>query len=299
MIGLWILVGIVLALLAAGYYFSSMILYPHVKSVARTYEIEEEQGKIVPAQFEATPREEVWIDSPYGYRLYGLYFPVAGSKKTVIIVHGVTFSLYGAVKYMWIFYNRGYNVLMFDNRYHGRSGGADCSFGFYEKNDLKACVDWVLARTGPETVVGTHGESLGAAIALQHAAIDLRLAFVVADCPYANAGEQFAYLLKTEHHLPAFPLLPVASLITKLRKGWFFGDAAPIAVIDKVQTPVFFVHGADDAYIPPESSVRLHARKPDPKVLWLAPNADHAEAFWHNQEEYDRRVGEFLEQLVL
>jgi len=297
----WLLLTslLVLVLFLGAYRLSNIVLYPDVKSAARTYEIETEQGKIIPEQFEALLREEVWLDSPYGYRLYGLYFPVVGAKKTVIIVHGITFSLYGAVKYMWLFYNRGYNVLMYDHRNHGRSGGNDTSYGFYEKYDLKAWVDWVLARTGSETVVGTHGESMGAAIALQHAVIDSRLAFVIADCPYASAKEQFIYRLGVEYHLPAFPLIPIASLITKLRKGWFFGDPAPITTIDQVQTPVYFIHGADDAYIPPEASVRLHAKKPTPKALWLAPHADHAEALWHNLEAYDRRIGEFLEMQSL
>lgn len=138
---------------------------------------------------------------------------------------------------------------------------------------------------------------MGAATVLQHAAIDPRIAFVVADCPFADAREEFAYRLRIEYHLPGWILLPVASLITKLRKGWFFGEASAIKTLDRVKTPVFFIHGEDDDYIPPEASTRMFERKIGVKKLYLAPNAAHAEALWHNQETYDRLVGEFLEEI--
>lgn len=287
-----LLLGVVLT--AVGIYFSNVAIYPRRKSVQQTYDMEVEPGKIVPAEFEALPREEVHIRSPYGYDLYGLYFPLPGARKTVIICHGITYTLYGSVKYMGMFRRRGYNVLLYDHRYHGRSGGPNCSFGYYEKHDLKAVVDWVLARVGADSLVGTHGESMGAAIALQHAALDPRLAFVVADCPFASAEEQFAYRLRVEYHLPAFPLIPLASLITKLRAGWWFHEVSPLRVIEQVQTPVLFAHGQDDDYIPPQASERMYDRKPGLKRLYLAPHARHAEAYWNNQEEYDRQVGEFL-----
>lgn len=298
--GFLIGIGVLLALIiGVGNYFSNIAIYPRTHSVKYSYDWETEDGHITEEGFLSWPQEEVRIPSPYGYELYGLYLPVPGSKKTVILAHGITWTLYGSVKYAALFYKRGYNVLIYDHRNHGNSGGSDTSFGVYEKEDLKACVDWALERCGADCVVGTHGESMGAATVLQHTAIDPRIAFAVADCSYASAREQFAYRVRAEYHLPDWPLLPVASLITRLRAGWFFGDAAPGATIAQVETPILFIHGADDSYIPPDASVRLFDRKPGVKRLYLAPGAKHAQSLIVDPAAYDRELGAFLTEIGL
>ncbi len=292
-----ILSAILLLLLGGAIYFSNTILYPKRWTVEASYQQEVSDGKIIPADFESLPKEEIRLRSPHGYDLYGLFIPAPDSRKTVILCHGHTYTLYGSVKYIEIFRKRGYNVLLYEHRYHGRSGGPNVTFGYYEKDDLRACVDWVQERFGAGCEIGIHGESLGAAVALQHAAIDPRPTFYIADCPYASAREEFAYRLKVEYHLPAFPLLPLASWITGLRSGFTFDKAAPIAGIDQVTTPILFIHGLDDRYIPPESSLRLHERKPGLKALYLVPEARHARAYWTNRREYDRKVGLFLDSI--
>lgn len=286
-------------LLGASFYLSNLVIHPRTRSPEYTYAWEKEQGHITASGFESWPKEEVRLMSPYGYALYGLYVPVPNSRKIVILAHGITWTLYGSVKYATLFYKRGWNVLLYDHRNHGRSGGHDTSFGVYEKEDLKAWVDWALMRCGAACVVGTHGESLGGATVLQHAAIDPRIAFVVADCPFASAWEQFAYRLRVEYHLPAWPLLPLASLITRLRAGWSFAAASPIATIAKVQTPVLFIHGAEDDYVPPSASVRMFERKPGVKRLYLVPGAAHARALMTDPEAYDRELGAFLAEIGL
>lgn len=296
----WALVGLVLGiplgfLLAAGLYFSNMVRFIPVRKVEETYQIEVDAGVLDPEAFEQLPKEEVRIRSPFGYELYGLYIPVAGSKKTVIIAHGITYTLYGSVKYMNVFRKLGYNALLYDHRRHGRSGGTDTGYGYYEKHDLKAWVDWVIARSGPETLIGTHGESLGAATALQHAAIDPRVHFVVADCPFASAREIFGERLQKDFHIPAFPLIHVASLINKLRGGWFFGEASPLRAVPRIKAALLFIHGADDDFVPPRHSERLYARATTSlKRLWLAPEAKHAEALFKQPLAYADCVEAFL-----
>lgn len=288
---------VLVSLFGAGWYFSSQVISPKMKAYDDTYRMEVKAGKIIERDFKALPKEEFYIESPFGYRLHGLYIPIPGSEKTVIIAHGITYTLMGSMKYVNIFRGRGFNVLVYDHRHHGKSGGDNVTFGVYEKHDMKAVMDWALAKSGPGSIVGVHGESMGAGIALEYAAMDDRAAFVIADCPYSDLTELLSFRLKADFGLPAFPMLPVASMVSKLRGGMFFSEVSPVRTIGSVRAPVFFIHGADDVYISPAMSKKMYELKKGPKKLYLAPTAGHAMAFWKNRKEYDVKVGEFLAEI--
>jgi fermentation-respiration switch protein FrsA (DUF1100 family) len=261
-------------------------------------DFEIQTSKIDIERFDRLPKENVFIPSPYGYSLHAFFIPAEPlSLKTVIIAHGVTSSHIGSIKYMELFRKRGYNVLIYDHRRHGKSGGKTTSYGLYEKYDLKACVDWVLERVGKDSLVGIFGESMGAATALQHAAIDRRTAFYIVDCPYSDLTEQLKFRLKVEYRLPSFPLIPLTSLLCWLRGGLRFGKVSPIRDLQGVTAPILFVHGQSDLYIPKEMTIDMYRAKQGPKKLYLAPGADHAQSYNTNREEYDRVVGEFLSEV--
>lgn len=296
-----VIILLMLALVAGGWYFSEAVIHPKTRTPEESLAYHLENGWLDSAAWAAAPRESVEIVSPHGYGLYGVYIPVPDSTRTVIIAHGITANLIHSIKYLWSFRSRGFNVLLIEHRNHGRSGGHDTTFGYWEKDDMVAWVDWAASRCGQadavsldDCIVGIHGESMGAVIALETAAVDPRVAFVVADCPFAEAAEEFAYRLKEDYRLPAFPLVPLASVITRLRTGFAFDRVAPLVHMPALETPVLFVHGAADTYIPPEASERLYEAKRGARKLWLAPGADHAEAYLKHPEAYDRLIGEFL-----
>jgi fermentation-respiration switch protein FrsA (DUF1100 family) len=299
----WVLgIGfIVLIVLAVGYYFSSQVLNIKVIPYDETLQSEITSGRVAEDLLDNLEKEEIYLDSPHGYKLHGYFIPLENSQKTVVIVHGVTVSLYHSLKYMELFRKRGYNVLIYNHRRHGLSGGTTTTYGFYEKDDLGVWVELVRKRFGQSAEIGLLGESMGAATTLQYAPMDPNIAFIIADCPYSNFKEQVTFRLKEEYKLPPFPLVPLSNLMIWLRSGMNFtlGKAAPIKEIGSVNTPIMFVHGLNDLYIPHEMSVAMYHAKPGLKRLFLAPNSDHAESYANNQEAYDTEVEAFLEEVRL
>ncbi|MFZ6019143.1 MAG: alpha/beta hydrolase [Chloroflexota bacterium] len=294
---LLLLLGFLLAVAAV---LTQRAIRPRCFPYLKTYQIEVQNGKLNEAEYWSWEKQEVRLTSPFGYTLSATYFPLAGARRTVVLVHGITYTRLGCIKYLPLFRRRGFNVLIYDQRYHGLSGGGNCTFGFYERHDLRAVLDWALAQLPPGGRVGTMGESLGAAVCLQHAAIDPRPAFVIADCPYADLNDLLALRLRRDVGLPAFPFLPLASLIARLQAGFWFGKVSPLRAVPGLEMPVLLVHGQQDDYTPPQHSQRLYAAKRRGLCrLYLAPNAGHAESYWNNRAAYEAVLEQFLREASL
>ncbi len=288
---------LVILLLTVGIYFARVVTWPKTFGFKETYEIEKEKGKLIEEEYLAWKQEEVVIQSPYGYPLYGQYFPINGSSRTIILSHGITYNLYGSVKYMPIFRDLGFNILIYDLRFHGRSGGKYSTFGFYEQHDLQAVTDWVVEKTGPDTLIGTHGESMGAAISLLHAALDPRISFVISDSSFSDLFRLLAHRIRIDYHLPAFPFLHIASLMSRLMSGMSFHSVSPDLAAAGISAPVLFAHGAADTFIPVSMAHKLFENKTNgPRSLYLAPGAEHAETFWSDPVPYTQAVHEFLRE---
>lgn len=284
-------------LLVVSYYISGRIINPAVKDYDKTFQMELEYKRFTQDYYDSLPREELYIQSPYGYKMHAVYIPHNYSKKTAILIHGRTYSLMGSYKYVDIFRKRGFNTLLVDSRNHGKSGGENSTFGYFERYDVKAWVDWVLEKTGTESLIGFHGESLGAVIGLMHTTVDKRAAFYVLDSPMADLSSTLGLSLEDDFGVPAFPLIPLTSLMSKVRGGFFFGDISPMQFVGDIEVPVFFIHGENDDYSLSENSKQLFASHPGQKELWICPDAGHTECMIVNGEAYDRKVGEFLESI--
>ncbi len=283
---------ILLILLTVGAYMNYQTMNPKTWSHkdAFKYEIDNELFKI--DEYDSYKKEVVSVKSDFGYNLYGEFYD-NGSDKTIILCHGYGYNLMGSVKYIKMFRDLGFNTLLYDHRYHGESGGKSVTFGFLEKRDLVKWVDWVVGRI-PKGIIGTHGVSMGGATIIEHAAIDDRVSFIIADCPYEDVLKEVKYITRKDYRIPTFIAVYISSFYSLIRGGGLYSQTSPIKVINTFQTPILLIHGKEDKYILPSHSVNLYNKRFNNKELYLVENAKHAKAFQVDKEEYTNRVYSFL-----
>lgn len=252
-------------------------------------------------RFAALSKEKVMLTSDYGYKLSGTYIKnPKTTNNTVIIVHGYGGSRWESMKYADMYIDLGFNTVIYDSRFSGESGGNDVSFGFYEKYDLDKWVNWVYNKNN-KGLIGVHGESMGAATALLHSKLnqkDNKVKFYVADCPYSNLTGLLRFRLKEDYNVTnkiiSSLLTFYINTVTYVRSGFTLSDVSPIKVINNISTPIMFIHGDSDKYIPYSMSKDMYNIKKGPKDLYIAPYSGHAQAYLYNKKEYTQKVRQFL-----
>ena len=223
-----------------------------------------------------------------GVSLQGWRGQAAGTRRgTLVYLHGVADNRASGAGVMERFRKRGFDVVAYDSRAQGESGGDASTYGFYKKEDLRRVMDTM--NPGPIVLVGS---SFGAAVALQTAAVDRRVSAVV-------AAETFSDLrtVVTERA----PFFFTAGTIDKAirlaeQKGRFQMDAvSPVLAARTITAPVLLVHGALDSATRPDHSRRVFAALAGPKRLILVPGAGHNESLQGNiWEEIDRWLDSVL-----
>ena len=201
-------------------------------------------------------------------RLIGWWCRADGVPRgTVVYLHGVGDNRGSASGPIERLTALGFDVIAYDSRAHGDSDGDVCTYGYFEKRDLERVLDRVEARP-----IVLFGASLGAAVAIQEAAIDRRVSAVV-------AVEAFSDLRTVA--IERAPRVLTRGMIAKAfaeaeRQGQFEVDAvSPVRAAANVTVPVLLVHGARDVDTRPAHSERVFAALAGPKRLIVVPDAAH------------------------
>ncbi|MDZ5471113.1 alpha/beta hydrolase (plasmid) [Bacillus sp. 31A1R] len=283
-----------------GLYFTNRLMFLKRKDDLFILNREKEAGRLNPLHYDELPKREVLISSPFGYSLKAIVVEPYRADRYVIICHGVTENKLNSVKYMNLFLERGFNCVIYDHRRHGESGGKTTSYGYYEKYDLKAVVDWLKAEKGSSIQLGIHGESMGAATMILYAGLlEDGADFYIADCPFSDFKEQLAHRIKVELKIPSQLVIPIANIFLRMRDRYSLRDVSPISVIENIKKPILFIHSKKDDFILPSMTEALFERKKGPKKLFMAMNGVHAQSLNENKADYEKMLDEFLRDHIL
>jgi alpha-beta hydrolase superfamily lysophospholipase len=246
--------------------------------------------------------EDFPVKVPDGVVLHGWKVrPPRASGDWVLLFHGVSDNRTGMTGQAALLLRHGYCVIMMDSRAHGESGGNMATFGWLERRDTQAIINSIHA-TEPGRNLFALGSSMGAAIALQSAAVDPRIAGVVAESSFSDlrevtydyAGLHWSPLLgKTLFRPGTWTVISTA----QKEGGFLVDEVSPEKSVSVRPFPVLLICDGSDHIIPCRHTRRIFRAATGPKELWEVRGADHASAIGAEPAEYERRVITFLDNL--
>ena len=239
-------------------------------------------------------------------------------EPTIIICHGYGADKGDCIDIAQFLHPAGYNVLMFDFRGHGQSGGATsrgkyCSLGYYECEDLKTAIRWlksnstyrgsrVLKGEGVSPLplkVGAIGISMGGTVAFMVAAETKELSAVVSDGAYLSFHSAVTSFAKCHFKAPKYPFIPPAVWASGLRLKFNPSELNLEKFMSKISpTPILIIHGSEDKEIQPRDANIIFEKALEPKELWIVDGAHHLESHYVAREDYERKVITFFDRAL-
>ncbi|MCR8641865.1 alpha/beta hydrolase [Paenibacillus sp. N1-5-1-14] len=193
--------------------------------------------------------------------------------------------------------SQGYDVLMFDFRNSGESGGKMTTVGYMEKQDLLGAIQWA-SRKAPHHRIVLVGYSMGAMTSLLAAAEDKRVAGVIADSPFSQLRSYLSANLSYWSGLPKFPftwlIMVILPLITGIKEKQVDGIKAVNRIFPR---PILFVHSDGDEAIPSSESEKLWQTHPNTFEFWRTQDAPHVGTYRLQPVEYTNKMLKFLRNL--
>ena len=243
---------------------------------------------------------DTYITSSDNLKLHA--YEVKNENKTdkwAIVVHGYTSEgklLSSKAKHL---YNMGYNVLVPDLRSHGTSEGNYIGMGWHDRLDI---IDWInyIVKNNPKSDIALHGTSMGSATVLMVSGEKLpsNVKAIVADCGYTSVYDEFSYQLKQLFNLPAFPIMNFSDVVTHIRAGYCLNDASAINQVKKSTTPILYIHGDKDDFVPYYMMDELYNATNSEKEKLTIEGGEHANSDLVNPKLYWSTVNSFLEKYI-
>jgi len=224
--------------------------------------------------------------------LSGWLVPAPDSKKAIVLLHGWGGNRTQMTRRARFFREHGYTALLYDARACGESTGDAVTFGYRERADLIAAVQFLKDR-GHQDIACLGASQGGATICF--AAEELQgVKCVVCESVYDELAHAVDRRMRRYTGIPGWlggaALVPFAERRLELS----IDDVKPIDHIGKLACPVLIVSGENDDRAWPEDTRRLFDAARGPKELVLIPEARHEDLF--RFDRYREAVLAFLNQ---
>lgn len=279
-----------LAALPVAFLLFQFVLVPVTPAVAGTNPAPTEVGDRTPAYLDL-PFAEAAFTTADGVPLSGWYIP-STNGAAVAVLHGSGSTRSGVLDQAAALARHGYGVLLYDDRGHGRSGGAGMDFGWWGDLDVAAAVSYLESRPDVEPGrIGVLGLSMGGEQAINAAATDSRIRAVVAE------GVQPKLPADTPQRPPgleglterAVDVIGFATARLLTRAPTPLPQREAVAAV--APRPLLLIAGEGEV----SAARALQAVAPSTVSLWELPDTPHTAGLAQHRDAWTARVTAFFD----
>lgn len=268
----YIIVAIIFGLLIASYYALNFFINNYLAySSIRPSRFITDYSIVNPSKLNLKYEDfSITVEDTIKLRGWYVYSGSIKPKGTIFLLHGIGSNRSAMLSNAKLLSSQGFNSVLYDSRACGKSGGLNCTFGYYEKEDLSSYIDSVQILFPNSEPYGALGHSLGAAVVLQALENDKRIKCAVIESSFADLRniihDYFARMFYIR-----IDCIPDKALERSEQIAHFkVDDVNPAKSALHIYEPVMIIHGLKDERISYKDGDEIFNNLKSPIKKWYA-----------------------------
>lgn len=245
---------------------------------------------------EAIQQKQVEVKANDNITLRGTeYLKQEETNKWAIILHGYRSNPSSVLTIGEHFSEKGYNVLIPSMRACANSEGEYVGMGWLDKEDLKCWINLIIEENKNAEII-LHGSSMGAATVLMASGNELpaNVKNIIADSGYTSVWDIFASEAKARFNLPEFPVLNMFQIVANRKAKYDIKEASSLEQVKKSKTPILFIHGDKDDFVPEYMCEKLYDATNCKKEKLIIHGAGHTDGKYREPEKYYNTIFDWI-----
>ncbi len=235
--------------------------------------------------------------------LYGeLYIPEENCKnKSVILCHDYnSCGKHDFAESVNIYKKLNYNILIIDQRCHGRSQGKYTTHGIMESFDIVTWCKWLEAKFGSQCDIFIHGVSMGSFAAIAACAnpeIPVSVKGVIAESIYSGIYRTISSDMRKKYSFLSKPVTKLMNGFFRNNTGFDMRDFNLFSVAKSVKTPVLFIHSEKDRVFKLSSVKKLSEKINAQTEILSVKNSLHLFCFIKDEKNCVEKIKNFVGEM--
>ena len=224
-------------------------------------------------------------------RLHSWLIPANNSKSVILLVHGRNSNKAALLKYAEFLNKNNYATLLLDLRASGASEGTFTSFGYYEKNDIEAAINF-LKNNNFENI-GALGFSMGGAALLFYSKENKdKIDAIAIDSVYNNIYDAVARRFKIVYGFPKFPFATALTFYGGILLNFNAFELAPEKFVSEINVPILIINKEENNIVTREDAMRLYDNANLPTEIFIVKNLTQL-------SDYEEKVLGFFDKYLI